>query len=89
MHRFDKGRAGKKDGEIMKLLKAENFDAFLTFDRNLQYQQNFQRFSVPVLVLNAPDNTYLTLKELVPAIIKEIKGKLFSEAKIIQIKANG
>ncbi|RNI23705.1 hypothetical protein [Rufibacter latericius] len=64
----DKGWNGKKNGELMQLLLQESFDALLTFDKNLQHQQNFQKYALPVLVLNAPDNTYLTLQTLVPAI---------------------
>jgi hypothetical protein len=65
---YDKGWHGKKNGEFMQLLIAESFDALLTFDKNLPYQQNFQKYALPVLVLNAPDNTCFTLKNLVPAI---------------------
>ncbi|WP_207433603.1 DUF5615 family PIN-like protein [Sabulibacter ruber] len=68
---WDKGWNGKKNGELMQLLLAEDFDALLTFDRNLQFQQNFTKYAVPVLVLAAPDNTYITLKALVPA-LKEV-----------------
>ena len=66
-----KGWNGKKNGELMKLLIAESFDALFIFDKNLQYQQNFKKYSIPVLVLNATDNTYLTLSKLVPK-IKEV-----------------
>ncbi|EMR01175.1 DUF5615 family PIN-like protein [Cesiribacter andamanensis] len=66
----DKGWDGKKNGELMRLLVADTFDALLTFDKNLQHQQNFNTYTIPVLVLNAPSNTYLTLKELVPNIKK-------------------
>ncbi len=57
---------------------SENFDALLTFDRNLRYQQNFQKFSLPVLVLNAPDNSYLTLSKIVPKIKETLKSELRS-----------
>ena len=66
----DKGWNGKKNGELLQLMKQNDFDALITFDRNLQYQQNFIKFSLPVLVLKAPDNSYVTLKDLV-SIIKE------------------
>jgi len=58
----DKGWNGKKNGELLGLLRDENFDALFTFDRNLQYQQNFEKYPVAVLVLQARDNTYATLK---------------------------
>jgi len=72
----DKSWNGKKNGELMKLLIAGNFDALFTFDKNLQYQQNFKKYSVPVLVLNAADNTYLTLSRHVPKIKEVLNRKL-------------
>ena len=60
------------------------FDALLTFDKNLQYQQNFFKYTIAVLVLNTADNSYLTLKKLIP----KIKQVLSEELKIgpIEIK---
>ncbi|MGV3540718.1 MAG: hypothetical protein ACO1OQ_12970 [Rufibacter sp.] len=72
----DKGWNGKKNGELMQLLLSENFDALFTFDKNLQYQQNFKRNALPVFVLNVPDNTYLTLSKLVPKIKEVLNGAL-------------
>lgn len=37
----DKNWEGKKNGELMSLLIENSFDALLTFDKNLQHQQNF------------------------------------------------
>lgn len=62
------GWAGKKNGDFLKLMMLEKFDALLTFDKNLQFQQNFKKYLLPVLVLNASDNTYLTLCKLSPKI---------------------
>ncbi|MBC3539436.1 DUF5615 family PIN-like protein [Rufibacter sediminis] len=67
----DKGWNGKKNGELMLLLFTESFDALLTFDKNLQFQQNFTKYSTPVLLLAAPDNTYMTLSTMVP-VIREV-----------------
>ena len=64
----DKGWNGKKNGELLQLMLVDNFDALITFDKNLQYQQNFIKYSIPVLILNATDNSYLTLSALVPKI---------------------
>ena len=72
----DKGWDGKKNGESMKLMVDNNFDALLTFDKNLQYQQNFNKYTIPVLVLNASSNTYLTLKDLVPKVKEILSGDL-------------
>src|SRR5438045_99000 len=64
----DKGWNGKKNGVLLKLMITEGFDALVSFDKNLQYQQNFLKFPLSVLILNAPDNSYETLRLLVPDI---------------------
>lgn len=56
--------AGIKDGELLKLMLAEGFQALLTFDKNLQHQQNLARHTLTVFVLNAPINTYAELTKL-------------------------
>lgn len=60
----EKNWNGKKNGELMKLLIEEQFDAFLTFDKNIQYQQNFQKYPISVFVLSAKNNSYLELTKL-------------------------
>lgn len=72
----DKGWDGKKNGELMRLMVDESFDALFTFDKNLQHQQNFKKYTIPVLVLNASNNTYLTLKDLVPKIKEVLSGDI-------------
>ena len=47
---------------------AEGFHALLTFDKNLQHQQNFSKYTLAVFVLNAPINTYAALTKLSPHI---------------------
>jgi predicted nuclease of predicted toxin-antitoxin system len=44
---------GIKNGELLPLMLADNFDALLTFDKNLQHQQNFSKYPIAVLVLTA------------------------------------
>ena len=41
----------------------KEFDTLLTFDKNLQYQQNFAKYPITVFVLNAEDNTYVRNSE--------------------------
>ena len=52
------------------MLIDNNFDALLTFDKNLQHQQNFQKYSITVFVLSAVINSYDELTKLSP-IVKE------------------
>ena len=66
----------KKNGELLKLMLIEGFNVLLTFDRNLQYQQNFAKYPIAVFVLNAEDNAYLTLKPLVPIIHQHLNTNI-------------
>lgn len=59
----DLGWTGVTNGRLLELLIEHNFNALLTFDKNLQHQQNFMRYSIAVLVLEASDNRYQTLKK--------------------------
>jgi len=72
----DKGWTGISNGNLLELLSENNFDALLTFDKNLQYQQNFAKYTIAVIVLNAPDNTYATLKNLVSKIKDALESGL-------------
>ena len=55
---------GVKNGELLKLLTEEGFDALLSFDKNLRHQQNFSKYSVAVFVLSAKINRYEVLTHL-------------------------
>ncbi len=44
--------AGVKNGKLLALAASE-FDAFLTVDKNLPYQQNLTSLPIAVLVLDA------------------------------------
>lgn len=84
---FNKGWNSKQNGELLKLMLAEGFDALFTFDRNLQFQQNFVKYPIAVIVLIAEDNTYLTLKELVPQIREALDSGLAAGATVISLNS--
>ena len=60
----EKSWNGIKNGDLLKLLLENNFDALLTFDKNLQHQQNFLKYNITVFVLSAKMNTYEELRKL-------------------------
>jgi predicted nuclease of predicted toxin-antitoxin system len=61
----DKGWNSKTNGELLKQMLIEKFEVLFTFDKNIQYQQNFEKYPVSVLILIAEDNSYPTLKPLI------------------------
>lgn len=72
-----------KNGALMQEMLKNNFDALLTFDKNLQYQQNFEKYPITVFVLSARINTYAELTKLSPQIIEFLKKPLpFSRVEI-------
>lgn len=70
-----KGWGGIKNGQLLELMLTENFDALLTFDKNLQYQQNFKKYTLTVFVLSASINTYTELTKLSPKIHRYLESK--------------
>jgi predicted nuclease of predicted toxin-antitoxin system len=72
----DMGWNSKKNGELLKLMLSKHFDVLLTFDKNLQFQQNFEKYPICVIVLNAEDNSYLTLHNLTPQILTLLEHPL-------------
>ena len=59
---------GIKNGPLLKLLLENSFSALLTYDKNLQYQQNFLKYTITVFVLTARINQYNELTKLTPKI---------------------
>jgi hypothetical protein len=67
------GWCGIKNGKLLALA-AERFDAFITVDKNLLYQQNTSSLPVAVLVLDAVSNELPVLLTLVPALERELSS---------------
>jgi hypothetical protein len=75
----DKGWNGIKNGELLRLMIEDSFDALLTFDKILQHQQNFSKYTLTVFVLTATINTYAELTKLSP------KVKIYLDTKPLPI----
>ena len=59
------GWSGVKNGKLLALAGTE-FDAFITVEKNLPYQQNLATLPVTVIVLDAPSIELSALLPLVP-----------------------
>ncbi len=60
-----------KNGELLALASQE-FDAFVTVDRNLAFQQNLTLLNITVIILRAPTNRLADLQRLVPGLLSAI-----------------
>ncbi len=74
---------GKENGELLKLMQSKNFTTLITIDNNLAFQNNFQNYSIQVAIMVAPDNTYDTIMEFFPALIKKLKENFVGGQAII------
>jgi hypothetical protein len=68
------GWGGVKNGALL-VLAAKEFDAFLTVDKNLPYQQNLGYFPVATILLEASSNELAALLPLVH-ILEQALGSL-------------
>ena len=66
-------------------LAAEQFDVFVTVDRNLSFQQNLAAFSIAVVVLRAKTNRLADLRPLVPKLLETVRVAPSGVATIVEI----
>ena len=62
------GWSGISNGKLLYLIRGQ-FDAFITVDSNLAYQQNLSVSPVAVVVLRAPSNKMEDLRPLLPRLL--------------------
>ncbi len=63
------GFKGLRNGRLLQAASGQ-FDALVTVDQNLQYQQNLSNFALAVIVLKARRSTYPMLKPLMPRVLE-------------------
>ncbi|MBH0181574.1 MAG: DUF5615 family PIN-like protein [Nitrospira sp.] len=78
------GWGGSKNGALLELAAAE-FEAFITVDQNLPYQQNIATLPIAAVVLVAPSNELQALLPLVPR-LEEALATLQPRS-LVQIRA--
>jgi hypothetical protein len=52
---FERGWGNKKNGELLSAAEADGFEAIITTDQNLKYQQNLAERRMAILVLMTTD----------------------------------
>lgn len=64
---------GVKNGELLSLAAAERFDAFITTDQGIEYEQNQAALPCAVVILKAPSNQVDDLRPLVTPLLRTLK----------------
>jgi predicted nuclease of predicted toxin-antitoxin system len=78
------GWSGVKNGKLLALA-ATAFDAFVTVDKNLPYQQNLRVLPVAVIVLDARSIELPALLPLIPAL--ELQLSLLKPKTYVRVSA--
>lgn len=63
------GWAGIQNGELLRRAQ-ERFDAFVTVDRNLSFQQHLPNYAIAILLLQAPTSRLSDLRALIPHLMQ-------------------
>lgn len=70
------GWAGSGNGALLRLAQASGFDAFITADQGIEYQQNLDCLPLPVLILIAHRTRVTELEALMPLVIDLLSNGL-------------
>ena len=79
------GWAGSKNGELLRLAADHGFDALLTSDQRIEYQQNRNNLPTPVIVMIAYRTRVQELQSLVPEVVEIVTGDL--QRRIYRVEA--
>ena len=63
------GWAGSKNGDLLRMADENGFDAFITVDQGIEYQQNLAGLALPVIIMVARRNRLQELQPLVPGVV--------------------
>ena len=66
------GFKGLKNGRLLQAASGQ-YDALVTVDQNLQYQQNLKTLAIAIIVLKAKRSTYPMLKLLMPQVLEALE----------------
>lgn len=70
------GWTGRSNGDLLRLAATHEFDAFVTADQGIEYQQNIADLPLPVIVLIASRTRTQELRPLVGQVVDVISGEL-------------
>jgi hypothetical protein len=67
-----RGWAGFKNGELLRVADDAGFEVLVTADRNLQFQQNLSQSRLGIILLVATSNAVEDLLPLLPSLLAAI-----------------
>ncbi|MBX2915206.1 MAG: DUF5615 family PIN-like protein [Cyclobacteriaceae bacterium] len=77
---------GIKNGELLQLIKDNNFNCWVVVDKNIPHQQNVSKLPCTVIVLNVFRNTLEHITLLIPELLAVLNDP--SETKVLIIPSD-
>jgi len=68
------GWASERNGELLTLAAEHGFDALITADKNMEYQQNSESLPLTVIVMAPLFNRFSDLVPLVPTVVSILES---------------
>ena len=78
------GLKGLKNGELLSAVVSRGFEALITVDRRMPFQQNLAHLNLALVILVATPCRYEQLKLLVPKVLVELETIRPGEIVLIQ-----
>jgi hypothetical protein len=69
---------------LLRLAQAAGFDAFITADQSLQYQQNLSELRIRIIVFATISNRIEHIRPLLPAALKALNEMAEGEVRVIR-----
>jgi hypothetical protein len=82
------GWSKTKNGALLRLAESAGFDAFLTADQSLQYQQNLSASKLRIIVFAAPSNRMEHIGPLLPETMRALREMRPGELRVIRSGVN-
>lgn len=70
----EEGWAGVKNGTLLRRAGEAGFDAFVTVDKGIEFQQRLADATFGVIALRAPSNDVSALRPLMPAVLDALQA---------------
>lgn len=78
------GWSGVKNGKLLSLCVEHNFDILLTIDKNLQHQQNLDKYPIIIVIINSITSKVEELIDFLPAFESQLPVFQKHQAYVLQ-----
>ena len=76
------GWSGTKNGDLLRLAEQE-FDALVTMDKNIQYQQQLANFDLVVVLITARSNRRQVVAPVMPEVNRALREGKKGELQVV------